>query len=123
LQQSANRRAAEKRRYHARYKMDLHGQIMNIQTPDDILSDVEKIIDNMGMLGLLQVIRKASPAESHHLDRMLELAFKEGHKQARHAAAESSFEKRDCPLYVDYRESCQALKEREIEIQQNPRSA
>jgi len=76
--------------------MDLHGQIMNIQTPDDILSDVEEIIDRMGMLGLLQVMRsdisdsKESPAEPIQLDRMLVMAFKEGHKQARHAAADLS---------------------------------
>lgn len=79
--------------------MDLHGQIMNIQTPDDILSDVEKIIDNMGMLGLLHVIRDTVdeadlPDElsdlSISLNRMLVMAFKEGHKQARHTAAELS---------------------------------
>lgn len=74
--------------------MALHEQIMDIQTPDDILTGVEAIIDNMGMLGLLQVIRSnisddtESPAKPYHIDRMLVMAFREGYKQAKHAAAD-----------------------------------
>ena len=66
------------------------------QKPDNVLKEIEGAIDRMGTLGFLVIIRKELDALDDdyvvRLNRMLELAFLEGHKQARHAAAELASE-------------------------------
>ncbi len=64
--------------------MNLHGEIMSIQVPNDIMGSIEK--SSEGFSEIRASIHKMGTGEK--FDRVMAIAYKIGHRDARHAAAE-----------------------------------
>ncbi len=73
-------------------RQTLEAAVMNIPTPattEELLQTIEASLDRWGLVFLLRHFRDVVGEEdAAHLNMMLQLTFKEGHKQARHAAVD-----------------------------------